>query len=57
MQGVSLNPRGIAITEGYVGVRQAVQQLKRIRGEIFKDIDIGDEFRDGDVCYCVGPRR
>jgi len=52
---MSLNTRRIVITERHMGVRQAVQQLKRIEGEDSRVIDIEDEFRDGDVCcWCAG---
>jgi len=50
----ALKHKGVVITECHMGVRQAVQQLKRIGGEDSGVIDIGDEFRDGDVCcWCV----
>ncbi|KAF9653458.1 cystathionine gamma-synthase [Thelephora ganbajun] len=50
-----LNPQRIAITEGYMGVQQAVQQFKRIRGGELEVIDIDDEFQDGDVCWIETP--
>ena len=50
-----LNPQRIAITEGYFGVQQAVQQFKRIRGGNLEVIDIDDEYQDGDVCWIETP--
>jgi len=50
-----LNPQRIAITGGYMGVQQGVQQFKRIRNGNFEVIDIDDEFRDGDLCWIETP--
>ena len=50
-----LNPKRIAITGGYMGVQQGVQQLKRIRNGNLDVIDIDDEFQDGDLCWIETP--
>jgi hypothetical protein len=50
-----LNPQRVAITGGYMGVQQAIQQFKRIRGGNLEVIDTDDEFRDGDVCWIETP--
>jgi cystathionine gamma-synthase len=50
-----LNPKRIAITGGYMGVQQGVQQLKRIRNGNLEVIDIDDAFQDGDLCWIETP--
>ena len=49
------NPQRVAMTGGYMGVQQAVQQFKRVRGGNLEVIDIDDEFREGDVCWIETP--
>jgi cystathionine gamma-synthase len=50
-----LNPQRIAITGGYMGVQQGVQQFKGIRNGNLEVVDIDDEFRDGDLCWIETP--
>ena len=50
-----LNPQRIAITGGYMGVKHAVEQFKRIRNGNLDIVDIDDEFRNGDVCWIETP--
>lgn len=50
-----LKPQRIAITGGYMGVQQAIQQFKGIRNGDLEVIDIDDEFRDGDLCWIETP--
>ena len=50
-----LNPQRIAITEGYMGVIEAVDQFRRIRNGNLGVIGIDDEFQDGDLCWLETP--
>lgn len=50
-----LNPQRVAITEGYMGVLEAVDQFKRIRNGNLEVIGVDDEFRDGDLCWLETP--
>ena len=50
-----MNPQRIAITEGYMGVLEAVDQFRRIRNGNLGVIGIDDEFRDGDLCWLETP--
>jgi len=50
-----LNPKRIAITKGYMGIQQVIQQFKSIRNGDLEVIDIDDEFRHGDLCWIETP--
>lgn len=49
------NPKRIAMVGGYMGVKQAIQQFKRIRNGDLEVIGIDDEFRHGDLCWVETP--
>jgi len=51
---LALQPKRIALRDGYFGVHETIQRYKKIRGHL-DIIDLDDDYMPGDVCWLETP--